>query len=73
MILVAIHRGFCSLDYSILALLIKEVSGFAIEPPIIEVTDTSEFMRIDRGQVIRLEGKDYLVRDGDVIHVRFNV
>jgi hypothetical protein len=25
-----------------------------------------------RGQ-LRLEGKDYIVRDGDIVHVRFNV
>ena len=59
-------------DSSRLISRIKEVSGFAIEPPIIEVTDTSEFMRIDRGQVIRLEGKEFFV-SGQVYEPRFGL
>ena len=59
-------------DSSRLISRIKEVSGFAIEPPIIEVTDTSEFMRIDRGQVIRLEDKEFFV-SGQVYEPRFGL
>ncbi len=59
-------------DSSRLISRIKEVSGFAIEPPIIEVTDTSKFMRIDRGQVIRVEGKEFFV-SGQVYEPRFGL
>ena len=51
---------------------IKEVSGFAVEPPITQVTDTSDFMRIDSGQVIQLEGKEFFV-SGQVYEPRFGL
>jgi ribosome-binding ATPase YchF (GTP1/OBG family) len=44
-----------------------------------EVVDWQDLVRLgslaacrERG-LLRLEGKDYEVRDGDVLHVRFNV
>ena len=44
-----------------------------------EVIDCGEFFRCGSmanaktGGKLRLEGKDYVVRDGEIVHVRFNV
>ena len=38
---------------------IKEVSGIAVKPPVEVVTDTTDYMRIYRGQVIRVEGREF--------------
>jgi hypothetical protein len=59
-------------DSSRLISRIKEVSGFTVEPPITVLTDTTEFMRIDRGQVIRLGGRELLV-SGYVYEPRFGL
>lgn len=59
-------------DSSRLISRIKEVSGITVKPPIVAVTDTSEFMRIDRGQVLRLEGREILV-SGYVYEPRFGL
>ncbi len=59
-------------DGSRLVSRIKEVSGITVEPPVTVVTDTSEFMRIDHGQVIRLQGREFLV-SGYVYEPRFGL
>jgi hypothetical protein len=51
---------------------INEVSGFTVHPPIKVITDTSDFIRVQRGQVIRLEGRDFLV-SGHVYEPRFGL
>ncbi len=59
-------------DSSRLISKIKEVSGFTIKPPIELISDTSDFMRIDRGNVLWLEGKEFFV-SGNVYEPRFGL
>ena len=51
---------------------IDEVSGIIIKPPVEVITDTTEFTRICRGQVIWLEGREFFV-SGDVYESRFGL
>jgi len=59
-------------DSSRLISRINEVSGVKLKPPVILVTDTTEFMRIYRGQVVCLEGREFFV-SGDVYEPRFGL
>jgi hypothetical protein len=51
---------------------IAQVSNIVLAPPVKVVTDTTNFMKIDRGQVIRLEGRSFVV-SGDVYEPRFGL
>jgi len=51
---------------------IAEVSNISVSKGINVVTDTTEFMSIDHGQVLKLEGKYYLVM-GTVYEPRFGL
>jgi hypothetical protein len=51
---------------------INEVSKVIIDPPIEVITDTTEYTRIHRGQVIWLEDREFLV-SGDVYEPRFGL
>jgi hypothetical protein len=51
---------------------IREVSGIDVKPPVEVVADTTDYMRIQRGQVIRVEGREFFV-SGDVYEPRFGL
>ncbi len=52
---------------------IEDVTGWTIKPKRFRIiTDTTEWMNIHRGHVIRLEGKDYVVR-GNMNEPRFGI
>ncbi len=51
---------------------IEEVSRIIIKPPVQVVTDTTEFTRLIRGQVIWLEGRRFFI-SGDVYEPRFGL
>jgi serine/threonine protein kinase len=51
---------------------IKEISRITVEPPIEVLTDTSKYDMIHRGQVIQLEGQEFLV-SGNVYEHRFGL
>jgi len=51
---------------------IRQLTGWKTAGPCKIVTDTSDYMRLSRGQVIRLEGRDYLVR-GNQYESRFGI
>ena len=51
---------------------LKEISGIIAAPPVEVVTDTTQFTRIYRGQVIRLDGRNFWVR-GDMYEPRFGM
>jgi hypothetical protein len=52
---------------------IEELTGWIIKPNRFKIfTDTSEWMNISRGNIIRLEGKDFLVR-GNMREPRFGI
>jgi hypothetical protein len=59
-------------DSSRLISRIKEVSGYSIRPPITVVADTSEYMRVHRGHVILVEGRELFV-SGSVYEPRFGL
>jgi len=51
---------------------IKELTGWETRPNINIITDTSDWMRIERGDIIRLQGKDFLVK-GHQYEKRFGI
>lgn len=51
---------------------IKEVAGWDMSGPIKIVTDTSDCMRITRGNVVRLGGEDFLIK-GNRYESRFGI
>ena len=59
-------------DSSRLISRIKDVAGFILKPPVELITDTEDFIRISRGQVIELEGRQFVV-SGYVYEPRFGL
>jgi hypothetical protein len=51
---------------------VAKVSKINLTPPVKVITDTTNFMKINRGQVIRLEGRSFVV-SGDVYEPRFGL
>lgn len=49
---------------------VREISGIICKPPVEVVTDTTEYTRIHRGQVVRLERRDFFIR-GNMYEPRF--
>jgi len=55
-----------------LAARIREMTGWPVPDKIDIITDTSEWINIYRGQIIRLDGHDYLVK-GNEYEARFGI
>lgn len=51
---------------------ISELTGWDVSRPVEIVTDTSDCMRINRGHVVRLEGRDFLIK-GNKYESRFGI